>query len=162
MSKIKIEIDGTDIVEAVTKDVADGLNDHVATMVDTAVNDAVDSLDFEMLVRDYGCVDTAVEDYVYNNDIVDKCWVEDELNKVHRDIRDEVLADIRDEIDHTVALTNDVAILQSLVMGQAAEIDFLHEKYQELFNKSLAGRMLTITEWFSKLVRRVHWHMPRR
>lgn len=109
----------------------------VEEMIENAIND----LDFAMLVRDYGEVGDVIEEYIYNNDIVDKCWVEDELSKVHRDIRDEVLSDIRDEIGNTEALTNDVATLQAQILSMQAEIDFLHEKHVEAVNRRLATRL---------------------
>lgn len=109
--------------------------------VEEMIDDAINNLDFEMLVRDYGNVGDVIEDYVYNNDIVDKCWVEDELCKVHRDIRDEVLSDIRDEIGNTEALTNDVATLQAQVLGMQAEIDFLHEKYNDIYDRRISSRI---------------------
>ena len=129
--------------------------------VEAMIDDAINTLDFDMLVRDYGNVDSIVEDYIYNNDIVDKCWVEDELNKVHRDVRDEVLSDVRDEIGNAEALTNDVATLQAQIMGMQAEIDFLHEKYTDLYNRSLRGRVANAWDSFTLTCRRVVRMIPR-
>lgn len=109
--------------------------------VEGMIDDAINNLDFGMLVRDYADIEGIIEDHFYRNDIVDKCWVEDELNKVHRDIRDEVLSDIRDEIGNTEALTNDVATLQAQIMGMQAEIDFLHEKYNEIYDRRINSRI---------------------
>ena len=114
--------------------------------VDEGVRNAIDDLDFNMLIRDYGDVDSLIEDFVYNNDLVDKCWVEDELSKVHRDVRDEVLSEIREEIDTD---NNDVesrifhatARLEAQIMGMQAEIDFLHEKYTDLYNRRFTTRV---------------------
>ena len=149
------QIIGVNEVEAIIDDAIEGIN------IENAVSDVIDNLDFEMLVRDYGNVDSIVEDYIYNNDICDKCWVEDELSKVHRDVRDEVLADVREEIGNTEALTNDIATLQAQIMGMQAEIDFLHEKYNDIYNRSLRGLVAKAWDLFTITCRRIVRRIPR-
>ena len=146
---------GVNEIESMIDDAIEGIG------IENAVSDAIDNLDFDMLVRDYGNVDSIVEDYIYNNDIVDKCWVEDELSKMHRDVRDEVLSDIRDEIGNTEALTNDIATLHAQIMGMQAEIDFLHEKYQDIYNHSLRGRVAKAWDSFTLTCRRIVRRIPR-
>ena len=141
--------------------VREAVDSVVEEQIEAGVSNAIDDLDFNMLVRDYGDVDSLIEDFIYNNDIVDKCWVEDELCKVHRDIRDEVLSDIRNEIDNNSALTNDVATLQAQVLGMQAEIDFLHEKYVDIYNRSLRGRVAKAWDSLTLICRRIVRRIPR-
>ena len=139
-----------------------GVNE-VKAMIDSAVEEkvhegvrnAIDDLDFNMLIRDYGDVDSLIEDFMYNNDLVDKDWVEGELDKVHRDVRDEVLMDVREMTQDNSVSTNDIENLHAQIMGMQAEIDFLHEKYNDIYNRSLRGRVTNAWDSFTLTCRRV-------